>query len=208
MTGDLPENIQVLLTSQPLVDIGEALNTSLHIYARSLDAIDMELTMHDIHFYVSTHLKSLHDMFCNENFQQLAMKSGGVFEWACLACNFMSTRNGVTLRDRFHQIMSQAPGEGRTLLDEMYTTFLKDLFREPDDCWEFRSVMQQILWLKEPLPISALDFMHDRFPQEDDHYPVGFILNFLVSLLAGANEVSTPVHPLHASFYDFLLEEK
>jgi len=68
--------------------------------------------------------------------------------------------------------------------------------------------MRQILWLKEPLPISALEFVRDRFPREDDRYPVGFILNFMASLLAGANEVFTPVRPLHASFYDFLLDEK
>ena len=206
--ADLPANIWILLTSWALVDIGEALNTSLHIYARSLDAIDTELTMRDIHLYASTHQKGLCDTFCNENFQRLAEKSGGVFEWACLACDFMSPQNGVIPKDRFHQIMSQAPGDGRTLLDEMHTTFLKDLFREPDDCREFHSVMRQILWLKEPLPISALDFMRDRFPREDDHYPVGFILNFMASLLAGANEVSIPVRPLHASFYDFLLKEK
>ena len=59
--------------------------------------------------------------------------------------------------------------------------------------------MRQILRLKEPLPISALDFIRERFPREDDRYPVGFILNFMASLLAGASEV-------HASLYDFLLD--
>ena len=205
---EIPSNIRILLTSRPLVDIGEALNTNPHVCARSLDAIDTELTMRDIHLYISTHLNSLCDTFSNENIQQLAVKSDGVFEWAHLACDFISPRIGVILKDRFHEIISHAPGDGRTLLDEMYTTFLKDLFRGSDERRVFRSVMRQILWLKEPLPISALDFMCDRFPQEDDRYPVGLILNFMVSLLAGASEVSTPVCPLHASFYDFLLEEK
>ena len=207
-SGELPENIRIFLTSRPLVDIGEALNTSPHIYAKSLDAIDAGLTMRNIHLYVSARLKSLCDTFSYEKFQQLTIKSGGVFEWARLACDFVSARIGVILKDCFHEIMSHAPGDGRTLLDEMYTTFLKDLFRGSDERQVFRSVMQQILWLKEPLPISALDVMRDRFPREDDRYPVGFILNFMASLLAGVSEVSTPVRPLHASFYDFLLEEK
>ncbi|KIM52206.1 hypothetical protein SCLCIDRAFT_573911 [Scleroderma citrinum Foug A] len=206
--AELPANIRILLTSRPLVDIREALNTSPHIYAKSLDAIDTGLTMRDIHLYISTRMKSVRDTFSDEYFQQLAAKSGGVFEWARLACDFISSRIGVILQDRFHEIMSHASGEGRTLLDEMYTTFLKDLFRGSDERLVFRLVMWQILWLKEPLPISALDFMRDRFPREDDRYPVGFILNFMVSLLVGANEVSTPVRPLHASFYDFLLDEK
>ena len=206
--GELPANIRILLTSRPLVDIEEALNISPHIYSRSLDAIDTELTVRDIQLYVSTRLKSLRNTFSDENFQQLAVKSSGVFEWARLACDFMSPRIGVIRKDHFHEIMSHAPGGGSTLLDEMYTTFLKDLFRQSDDRREFHSVMRQILWLKEPLPISALDHMRDRFPREDDRYPVGIILNFMASLLAGANEVSIPVRPLHASFYDFLLEEK
>ena len=205
--GELPANIQILLTSRPLVDVEEALITSPHIYARSLNAIDIELTVHNIQLYISTHLKSLCDTFSNESFQQLAAKSG-VFEWAHLACDFMSSQIRVIPKDCFHEIMSHAPGDGSTLLDEMYTTFLKDLFRESDDCQVFCSVMRQILWLKELLPINALDHMHDRFPWEDDCYPVGVILNFMASLLAGASEVSTPVHPLHASFYDFLLDEK
>jgi len=205
--AELPANIRILLTSRPLVDIEEALNTNPHIYARSLDAIDTELTMRDIHLYVSTRLNRLRDTFSDENFQQLAVKSGGVFEWARLACDFISPRIGVIPKDRFHDIMSHAPGDGRTLLDEMYTTFLKSLLRGSDERWVFRSVMRQILWLKEPLPIGALDFMRNRFPREDDRYPVGLILNFMTSLLVGANDLSTPIRPLHASFYDFLLEE-
>ena len=202
--AELPANIRILLTSRPLVDIREALNTSPHIYAKSLDAIDTGLTVRDIHLYISTRMKSVRDTFSDEYFQQLAAKSGGVFEWARLACDFISSRIGVILQDRFHEIMSHASGEGRTLLDEMYTTFLKDLFRGSDERLVFRLVMWQILWLKEPLPISALDFMWDRFPREDDRYPVGFILNFMVSLLVGANEVSTPVRPLHVDICEEL----
>ena len=89
-SAELPASIWILLTSRPLMDIEEAFNTSPHIYARLLDAIDTELTMCDIHLYVSSHPKNLHDMFSNANYQQLAVKSGGVFEWACLACDFMS----------------------------------------------------------------------------------------------------------------------
>ena len=36
--------------------------------------------MRDIHLYVFTRLKSLRDTFSDENFQQLATKSDGVFE--------------------------------------------------------------------------------------------------------------------------------
>ena len=105
--------------------------------------------------------------------------------------------------------MSHTPGSGGTLLDEMYITFLRDLIRGSEERRVvFCSVMRQILWLKEPLPISALNFFRDKFPPGRNHYPVSLVLNFMAPLLAGAINESTPVRPLHASFYDFLLDKK
>ena len=204
----LPANLRILLTSRPLPDIQEVLNTS-HVRAKSLDDIDSESTISDIRLYVSHRLKSLGGTFSNEHLQELAAKSGGVFEWARLACDFVSNRIRVIAKKRLEEVLSQAPGDGRILLDEMYITFLKEFAKGPSDVLDmFRSVMRQILWLKEPLSISALDFIRKRFPREEDHYPVGDILNSMASLLSGTSEASTPVRPLHASFYDFLLDEK
>ena len=57
--AELPANIRILVTSRPLSDIREALNTNEHnILARSLDSIDKESTINDIHLYVSTQLSS------------------------------------------------------------------------------------------------------------------------------------------------------
>ena len=207
----LPENIRILLTSRPLVDIQEMLNATehIHIHARSLDDIDAELTIADIRLYVSYRLKRFGKTFSDENLQHLATKSDGVFEWARLACDFVSYRVKVIAQQRLDEILSHAPGDGRTLLDEIYVTFLKEFTKGRSDVLRmFQSVMRQILWLKEPLPISALDFMRARFPRKEDHYCVGEILNLMASLLSGTNETSTPVRPLHASFYDFLLDEK
>ena len=131
-----------------------------------------------------------------------------MFEWARLACDFVSHRIRVIAKKRFDEILTHAPGDGRTLLDEIYTTFLKELTEGQSDVLHmFHSVMRQIIWLKEPLPISALDFMRDLFPKMDDRYHVGDTLNLMASLLSGTNELSIPVSPLHASFYDFLLDE-
>ena len=209
--AELPANIRILLTSRPLLDIREALNAKQHgIITRSLDDDD-ESTIHDIHLYVSTRLRNLRDTFSDQDLQRLAAKSDGIFEWARLACDFVSSGNGVIPKGAFDEIMSHTLGSGRTLLDEMYTTFLKDLIRGPESearHMVFCSVMRQILWLKEPLPISALNSLRDEYPRSVDRYPVSFVLDFMASLLAGVTNESTPVRPLHASFYDFLLDER
>ena len=204
--ANLPANVRILLTSRPLMDIGEVLNRSWHVHVRSLDDID---ATHDIHLYVSTQLRKLDGKFSNEDFRRLAEKSSGLFEWARLACDFIYPRVGVIPKKRFDEIMSHTSG-GKALLDEMYTTFLKELMaRGPSDVLDrFRSVMRQILWLKEPLPINALDVMRHKFHREDDQYPVGVILDFMSSLLSGTGDTVTPIRPLHASFYDFLLNKE
>ena len=205
----LPGNLRILLTSRPLADIRQAFEVARDIRVRSLDDIDTKSTIGDIRLYVSERLENLGDTFSGENLQQLAVKSGGVFEWARLACDFISHQFTTIARKRLTLILSHAPGDGRTLLDEMYTTFLKELTKGQSDVLDmFRSVMRQILWTKEPLSIRALDYIRDRFPREDDHYPVGDVLRSMASLLSGTNEISTPVRPLHTSFYDFLLDEK
>ena len=208
--AELPANIRILLASRPLLDIGEALSANPSILTKSLDEIDNESTMRDIHLYVSTRLRSIGDTFSDQDFQQIAAKSDGIFEWARLACDFVSPRNrGVMPKEAFNELMSHTPGNGKTLLDEMYITFLKDLIRGSESRrMAVCSVMRQIIWLKEPLPISALDFLRDKFPRGNDHFPVTFVLNFMTPLLTGTTDRSTPVRPMHASFYDFLLDEK
>ena len=205
---NLPGNLRILLTARPLVDICKMLKTTQHIQARSLDG-DGESSIGDVQLYISDRLKKFGDIFADEIPQQLATKSGGVFEWARLACDFLSHPVSVISKKRLAQIQSHDTGDGRTLLDKMYSTFLEEITKGQSDVLVmFRSVMQQILWLKKPLSISALDFICDRFPRGDDWYPVGEILNMMASLLCGTNELSTPIRPLHASFYDFLQDEK
>ena len=207
--GKLPINLRILLTSRPLVDIREVLGVAQHVRVGSLDDINTELTLSDIRLYVSERLKNLRDTFSDENLHQLAEKSTGVFEWARLACDFISTRIRVIAKKRLEEILFHAPGDGRILLDEMYTTFLNELTKGRSDVLDmFRSVMRQILWSKEPLSISTLDLIRNSFLQQDDCYSVRDILNLMASLLSGTSETSTPVRPLHASFYDFLVDEK
>ncbi|KAL4061854.1 hypothetical protein V8B97DRAFT_586408 [Scleroderma yunnanense] len=186
--AELPANIRILLTSRPLADIREALCSKQHILSRSLDDVHPESATRDITLYISTKLKSL-GIFCDADFDQLAAKSGGLFEWARLACDDIRPRVGVAPKERFHKITSHARGS-------------------PDVLSKFRSVMRQILWSKEPLTISAMDAMRREFSRKDDHYSVRIILNFMGSFLVGTTDTSTPVRPLHSSFYDFLLDQQ
>ena len=135
------------------------------------------------------------------NIEQVAAKLDGVFELAHLVCNFIFQCIRIIAKRRLHEIMSHAPGGGRTFLDEMYTNFLKEFTQGLSKALGlFQSVMQQVLWSKEPLPITTLDALWERFPRTDDCYAVGDTLEVMASLLSGTNETSTP-------FYDFLVDK-
>ena len=204
--ASLPATTRILLTSRPLADIREALCTKDHILTRSLDDVDYDATTGDIFLYISSKLKKFNSTFSDGNFRQLAVKSSGVFEWARLACDFIRPRMGVIPKEHFSWVVSHT-GNGSNLLDRMYITFLDELVKGSSELTRFHSVMRQILWLKEPLSVKGLDAMRDKFPLESDHYSVRIVLGFMASFLSGAGEASTPVCPLHASFYDFLLDE-
>jgi len=206
--AQLPANIRIMLTSRPIMDIRQALLANQHVQARSLNDIEAESVTRDITHYFSTTLKELGAAFSDKDVEHLAAKSNGLFEWARLACDFLHPRIGVIANEHFRKIMSHA-GDGANLLDGMYTMSLKDIVQGDADVLErFHSVMRQILWSKEPLSINTLDSMRCKFTREDDHFPVGIILGYMASFLTGTTDPSTLVRPMHASFYDFLLDKK
>ena len=205
--ADLPRNIRILLTSRPLADIRNALDTKEHIHARCLDTLDAKSTTRDITLYIATTLKKFNGKLSDDDVGKLAVQSSGLFEWARLACDYLRPRIGVVPEERFRKVTSHS-SDGDHLLDEMYMTFLKDLTQGSTEVLDrFRSVMRQVLWSKESLSTSAMDAMRSNFSQEDDHFSVGLILQFMASLLTGTTDTSTPVRPLHISFYGFLLDE-
>ncbi|KIN94536.1 hypothetical protein M404DRAFT_168052, partial [Pisolithus tinctorius Marx 270] len=204
----LPPNFRILLTSRLLPDIEEAFTGCQHLTVTCLDEVPLETAEHDIHLFVSNELRHPHleDVIGPKEIDQITQKSGGLFEWARVACEFVKRRRaGQTLRERFEDVMALRSGEGGTLLDKTYTTILQTAI-PPASLARFRSVMGQILTTLIPLPMSTLQLMRKYFPNEEDHYDIAVILEFMAPVLAGVNDCS-PVRPLHASFYDFLTSQ-
>ncbi|KAL4066459.1 WD40-repeat-containing domain protein [Scleroderma yunnanense] len=204
----LPTNIRIFITSRPFPDIQAELSNARHVKSRSLDDVPVALTERDIRLFVSIELRDLQDIGEGE-FKEIARKADGLFEWARLACVFIrSHATGQTVRDAFNNFIAHTSGQGKTLLDNMYGTILKTVVsRRPTALARFRSVMGQILYTLEPLPMDALNAMRKCFSNRKDDYNVAIVLNFLGALLSGVTDHTNPVRPLHASFYDFLTDK-
>ncbi|KIK23227.1 hypothetical protein PISMIDRAFT_63421, partial [Pisolithus microcarpus 441] len=209
--GQLPANFRILLTSRRLPDIEEILSSCQHVAVMSLDEVPPVSVEHDIHLFVSDELRRLYlqKIIGPKEIDLITQKSDGLFEWARLACEFIKRkRAGRTPRERFDDVIALESGGGGTLLDETYITILESAIPRTDriSLARFHSVMQQILTSLIPLPMSTLQLMRKHYPNDEDHYDVAVILEFMAPVLGGIND-SSPVRPLHVSFYDFLMDQ-
>ena len=204
----LPSNFHILVTSRPLPDITEALHGSPHIKHISMDQISKDSVEKDICLYITSQLGGLVDVFSITQIHCLAQLSDGLFEWARLACEFIkSDKTGFTAMEQYEKLISLPSREGKDLLDGMYLTILRNIIgSKPRPLRRFQSVMHQILWTYEPLPIVSLNAMRCTFLNKANVYDVKIILKSMGALLSGTADESTPVHPLHSSFHDFLTD--
>ncbi|KIK17096.1 hypothetical protein PISMIDRAFT_15367 [Pisolithus microcarpus 441] len=203
----LPTNFRILLTSRPLPDIVRAMAAAPHVKAISLDDIPWKLVERDIKLFVSMGLKGLPSIGVEE-VQNIINKSGGLFEWARVACEFIRpTKAGATPKERYDDLMALEVEEGKTLLDETYFTILEGgIPKSGSIIKRYRSVMRQVVMTHERLPMAALNCMREKYPNKQDHYDINLILEFMSPVLGGVMDHSSPIRPLHASFYDFLMD--
>ncbi|KIO03231.1 hypothetical protein M404DRAFT_87139, partial [Pisolithus tinctorius Marx 270] len=204
-TADLPRNVRILVTSRILPDIEHVLNSARHVRATSLDVVSAGSSERDIRLYIMKRMGHLRGIGSAEVYR-ISQKAEGLFEWARLACEFLNSsaaKNG-SVKERFDNVMHLRSGGG--LLDAMYRAILEDsISKDETTLTRFRSVMQQIMLTLEPLHMDALNKMRSHFPGKD-HYDIIAVLECMAPLLSGITDRSSPIRPLHASFYDFLMD--
>ncbi|KAI9460067.1 WD40-repeat-containing domain protein [Boletus coccyginus] len=190
----LPPNVRVLVTSRPTGDINAALEGRPHVPFER-----------DIRFYISHRVHALRD----EQYALLTTKADGLFEWARIACDFISSpdQGGPSPEDLFECIRSLADGGPRSPLDQLYTIILKRAIHDSRLArYRFSSVMRQVLGTLEPLPMASLNEMRSFFSAPQDPFHVESILKSIAPLIAGVTDPTSPVRLFHASFRDFLTD--
>ncbi|KIO00597.1 hypothetical protein M404DRAFT_754685, partial [Pisolithus tinctorius Marx 270] len=205
-TANLPRNVRILVTSRTLPDIERVLNAAQHVRATSSDDVSAGLSERDIRLYIMKRMGHLRGIGSAE-VHGISQKAEGLFEWARPACEFVNpsgVKNGP-VKERFDNVMHLRSGGG--LLDAMYRAILEDSIpKDETTLTQFRSVMQQIMSALEPLHMDVLNKMRCHFPGRKDHYVIIAVLERMAPVLSGITDRSSPVRPLHASFYDFLMD--
>ncbi|KAG6333112.1 hypothetical protein ID866_5978 [Astraeus odoratus] len=82
-------NLRILLSSRSLVDIWDALGNTGHVKIESLDTISVDSAKSDVLCYITRKLQNLRPPLREEELEQLATKSDGLFEWARMASDLI-----------------------------------------------------------------------------------------------------------------------
>ena len=208
-TRELPSNVRILLTSRPLNDISQALQSSTHIRSKVIGDIPKSFTNRDIASYISARLNQIPDLFVDANrLNFLVDCSEGLFQWACVACEFIQGNGKLSSpEERFLKLFNSSTTPSLTKLDGLYDTILQEVCadNDQDDMHAFRSVMSQILVLFEPLSLDALIAIQKHFPSGHANR-IRSVLKHMGSVLSGVTSHSIPIQPLHSSFRDYLTD--
>jgi hypothetical protein len=211
----LPAHIRILVTSRSLDDIQKRFNGVAHIRQESMDNIPQDLSERDILRFVTKQLSG-EDVDIQSR-KALARASGGLFEWARLACAYVKGDNGsdegLLPSERLEAIMTRDKAEHVPLLDDMYKFTLESIFPGNLDLRShrlarFKSIMAQILGTMEPLPMVSLESMRFHFMDGEKISTDVFraVMGPMGALLSGTIDDSATIRALHSSFADFLID--
>jgi NACHT domain len=203
MSSHLPSFIRVLVISRPLQDITAAFQGKQNIFAQDLE-VSSNIGGRDIVAYFKYHLGAIQrkklpqqpDWPSDEVIRNLGRRSCGLFIWASTVAKFIDQYNPLK---RLAVILGgEAFSGAQSALDSLYTTALEDAYAWDDDDFvvDFRSVLEVILVLQNPLTTSTLDQLIGL--------PEGPESCRAISALACVIADEPTVHLLHPSFADFL----
>jgi hypothetical protein len=203
----LPSFIRVLLISRPVEDISAALQDKQHILSRDLE-VSSDVGSGDIVAYIGHHLRDIQrrklpqqpDWPGDEVIQNLGQRSCGLFIWASTVVKFI---------DRFDPanclaiiLRGETSPKAQLALDKLYVASLENAYEWDDDDFieHFRSVLEVVLVLQNPLATSTLDRLLCL--------PEGQKSGRTVSALACVIADEPLLHLLHPSFADFLFSRE
>lgn len=198
-SSELPSSYRFIITSRPEPDIELRCKQSTVVCKRMAD-IDPLDTLNDIRHFVSSELSYVGHILDEELKMDwrslLARRAEGFFQWANIACRFIdptvefgvgrrlkaiSTSTSSSLYELYHQILDNQPE-----------------FKDEEFFNSFRVIIGAIIVAREPLTITALQFLLRHTIQN-----ASVVLRPLHSLFIGVDDTDTPIQPLHTSLTDF-----
>ncbi|KIJ28371.1 hypothetical protein M422DRAFT_270371 [Sphaerobolus stellatus SS14] len=210
---ELPSNFRFLVTSRTLPDICKIMFNSSSVLSKDITAFDVD---HDITAYFQFHLGELDSVYFNHSqITWLTKRAGGLFLWAYLACEFIKVSDyaGNTPKEQFEDLAKIEPysDNPEKNLKGIYSTILDQVFGKSGERARnrFCLVIGFILAATQPVTISQLVHLLQYYdPAKSYKDTVEPVLKYMGALLSGITTDDIPIRPLHASFREFLTQDK
>ncbi|KAF8309795.1 hypothetical protein DL93DRAFT_2085131 [Clavulina sp. PMI_390] len=217
----LPPAVCILVTTRPGSDIQEALAVSPplpHVAQLFMHELPESSTKDDIYQYIKHKLTGPPLNGTPQQLSDLAEKAELSFQWASTACLYIvDKRDGKRtvgpLRRLKHILSTSGVNDSQLKLDELYCTVLNIQVGDckPEELGVLNLLLGVLVAARRPLYLTALlELLNGQFAHSDDpelvKEDVAMSIGCLSSLMTGTQAVnaSTPLLPLHASFFDFL----
>ncbi|KAF8333981.1 uncharacterized protein EI90DRAFT_2915615, partial [Cantharellus anzutake] len=210
----LPSNIKFFLTSRQFDLVDRFLSPESPIDRLGINLSD-DANVQDCAMYVRTQLRELMDVHPSlrtevkqedELVQAILERAGGLFIWASTVFRYMKVASGAPLRMLGKLLdtgANQLKASAEEMVDTLYASILEKCnWKDEDFAHDYPIVMGAILIAQQPLSITAWGaILSPHLESSVEHTLVG-----LAPLLLGLGDPHTPIHILHLSLRDFLLD--
>ena len=208
----LASSIKFFVTSRQ-VDLVDRYLSSDSVQRLPIDLAD-EANIRDCATYVHSQLEKLSKAHPKSGIldnkdvlaQEITSRADGLFIWISTIFNYLKEKSGdplVTMRKLLDMGASRKSAPAEKMMDELYTSILGRCDWEDDDfIHDYPIVLGAIMASERPLSLTAWDSILSPFLQST----VERTVVELSPLLIGVRERQRPIHILHQSFRDFVVD--
>jgi hypothetical protein len=187
-------NVKILITSRPISDIQDTLNTCEEVDGLDVhlhDPADVNLQA-DIASYVNKNLQNL----TAQQRQEIIVRSHGLFIWASTACRHLKSSRRPA--DAIRELIDTSKGDD---IYNLYSQILNQATVDSDALHHVLDVLQVILAVFEPISMPT---MHAFLPS-NDHTEI--LVKDLKSVLKVDN-LTGVIEVIHFTFRNFLSQQE
>ncbi|KAG8920366.1 hypothetical protein FRC01_000799 [Tulasnella sp. 417] len=212
--------LKVLVTSRPELHIQNQFQSpSFNLLSQQfiLHNVEESVVQADIELFLRNRFAELADLHSmakpwpsEAHLLELVERSGNLFIFAATAINFIAgAKRGRLLQTRLEMLLEPVDHGSASIyqkLDACYLHVLQNAEREleptiRDAKRKFRLILETIVFLRNPLPIDALESLLSLAPGD----VIAAIQDLgSVLVLPDVSDHSTPVRIFHPSFHDFI----
>ncbi|KAF8344193.1 uncharacterized protein EI90DRAFT_55362 [Cantharellus anzutake] len=210
----LPSSVKFFITSRQFDLVNRYLSPNYPIDRLTIDLLD-EANVQDCAKFIRFQLqklkklhRDLHRDLEDEDgmVQEISERANGLFIWISTIFRYMKMTNQDpmrTLRSLLDTGAKRPEVPAEKMMEDLYTSILKKCAWEVENfVHDYPIVMGAILVAQEPLSITAWDSILSPFLKS----PVRYALAELAPLLSGVEDPYIPIHILHQSFRDFIID--